>query len=130
MMNRDKVVSLSNRLNEIVEEAKRHPNGNPGYITWDKAVYAIEALSKEANSKPVMPKVFDDWYKDQYDRNFNILNKIIENYARIFWADFDGNDELSKNLMFWSARGNSSEDWLRKLIKGIDAIRYGYEVEK
>ena len=136
-MNEDKVIGLSNRLNEIVDEANRRPNGNPGRITWDKAVYAIEALDKEVHPKVLMPKVFDDWYKDQYDRNFNIPNKIIENYARIFWADFDGNDDLSHKLVLWVAEytydGLSDtlcRQWREKLLKGIEAIIHGYEVEK
>lgn len=136
-MNKEKIVGLSDRLNEIVDEANRHPNGTPGFITWDKAVYAIEALSKEVNSKIIMPAIFDSWYKEQYDRNFNIPNKIIENYAKIFYGDIEGNDDLSHKLMLWVAEytydGLSDtlcRQWREKLLKGIDAIMNGYEVEK
>jgi uncharacterized DUF497 family protein len=53
------VISLSNRLNEIVDEANRHHSGITSHITWNKAVYAIEALSEEANSKIIMPNWTD-----------------------------------------------------------------------
>lgn len=72
-MNKEKVIGLSNRLNSIVDEANRHPNGNPGHITWSKAVYSIECLSKEVNSKPVMPKVFDE----HAEKLFSDLNNIL-----------------------------------------------------
>lgn len=120
-MNRDKVVSLSNRLNEIVEEAKRHPNGNPGHITWDKAVYAIEALSKEANSKPVMPKVFDEWYNDNIFKNDSTYSK----FATL-------NGAITRTII---GSENDLGTWINcdcdvRLYRCIDAIRYGYEVEK
>lgn len=81
--------------------------------------------------------IFDSWYKEQYDRNFNIPNKIIENYAKIFYGDIEGNDDLSHKLMLWVAEytydGLSDtlcRQWREKLLKGIDAIMNGYEVEK
>lgn len=122
-MDKEKVIGLSDRINEVVTSER------PTSISWHKIVYASKLLQKELNSKPVMPVVFDIWYKDQYDRNFNIPNKIIENYAKIFWGDIDGNDVLSKNVMFWSVEGDPEVDWLRKLVDGIEAVQYGYEVE-
>jgi len=122
-MDKEKVIGLSDRINEVVTSER------PTSISWHKISYASELLQKELNSKPVMPVVFDIWYKDQYDRNFAIPNKIIENYAKIFWGDIDGNDDLSKNVMFWSVEGDPEVDWLRKLVDGIEAVQYGYEVE-
>lgn len=80
-MNKTKVIGLSNRLNEIVDEADKRPNGNPSQITWDKAVYAIESLSEETNSKPVMPKIFDDWYKQAIKVKSEYSKDLVSIYA-------------------------------------------------
>lgn len=126
-MNKGKIMGLSDRLNEIVDEANRHPNGTPSCITWDKAVYAIEALSKEVNSKPVMPKVFDEWVdyvgtsgEEALADSFNTL---------LFWGLY--RDEPEENLFKWiTNHSKSSLERTLRLSKCIDAIRYGYEVEK
>lgn len=130
-MNKEKIVGLSDRLNEIVDEANRHPNGTPGFITWDKAVYAIEALSKEVNSKINMPKVFDEWYKNVIESHGGpdtrkalsiVFNTLLTVESSIY-------DESESSLKEWLVESDSIED-LNRISKCIDAIRYGYEVEK
>lgn len=123
-MNKEKIIGLSNRLNSIVDEANRHPNGTPGPITWDKAIYAIEALSKEANSKPVMPKVFDEWKKQYLNNRCKLL----------YWiAELESGGEESKqdnDLSDWLFENGIDDTFFHRYQICIEAILYGYEVEK
>lgn len=130
-MNKDKIIGLSNRLNSIVDEANRHPNGTPGPITWDKAVYAIEALSKEANSKIIMPKVFDKWYKE-YGSIDNFMFQFVDAYQGNFSSGVDG--DLFKWIYYADNSiydvGDSSIYNMERLDKCVNAIMSGdYEVE-
>lgn len=118
-MNKEKIIGLSNRLNSIVEEANTHPHGNPGRITWDKAIYAIEALSEEANLKPVMSKIFDEWYK-----NHEISGLELD----------DAIEELHRCMEVWELGYASNIGmWISKNPKVnyrmcIEALMNGYEV--
>jgi len=127
-MNKEKIVGLSDRLNEIVDEANRHPNGTPGCITWGKAVYAIEALSKEVNSKPVMPKVFDEWYKNVIEYGGPDTRKALAIvFNTLLTVESSIYDESESSLKEWLVESDSIED-LNRISKCIDAIQYGYEV--
>lgn len=81
---------------------------------------------KELNSKPVMPQVFDDWYKrsvqlkkEHPDRDIDLFYGL----ANVYLASFD-TEESWKDIAGW-LRGD-----IDKYLMCIDAIRYGYEVEK
>jgi len=131
-MNKEKIVGLSDRLNKIVDEANRHPNGTPGCITWDKAVYAIEALSKEANSKIIMPKVFDDWYKNDstYGDPNTLKFKIIHFTVMAMW---DGKGiESQERLCDWIKKAHKGKYTYdeERFVRCIEAIIHGYKVEK
>lgn len=127
-MNEDKIIGLSNRLNSIVDEANRHPNGNPGQITWDKAVYAIEALSEETNSKIIMPKVFADWDFDEHEC-CDCYELEIQDLIIIYLNNNIADSDNGRSLLKWIYENDFTETTTR-LLKCIDAIRYGYEVEK
>ncbi|AYE38418.1 hypothetical protein D1B17_08700 [Companilactobacillus zhachilii] len=123
-MNKEKVIGISNRLNSIVDEANRHPNGNPGHITWSKAVYAIECLSKEVNSKPVMPEVFDDFAK-KFDLTIQQGEQSLD----------EALNEIYMMYMHGGSKFNDLEDYMRShgdeefYTKCVDALVNGYEVE-
>lgn len=127
-MNEDKIIGLSDRLNEIVDEANRHPNGTPSRITWDKAVYAIEALSEETNSKIIMPKVFADWDFDEHEC-CDCYELEIQDLIIIYLNNNIADSDNGKSLLKWIYENDFTES-TERLLRCIDAIRYGYEVEK
>lgn len=131
-MNKTKIIGLSNKLNSIVDEANRHPNGIPGLITWNKAVYAIEALSKEVNSKPVMPKIFDEWHEEELEL-CSCCEDEIDDLIDLSTESYMPHDSNSAYRLFEWINQNGQDDIKVKFgrfLKCIDAIRYGYEVEK
>jgi len=123
-MNEDKIIGLSNRLNSIVEEANTHPHGNPGRITWDKAVYAIEALDKEVHPKVLMPKFFDKFAK-QFDltkqQDEQGLDGALEEVYMMYMNGGSRFDDLEEYM-----RSHGDEEFYAKCI---DALVNGYEVE-
>ncbi|MDT6953586.1 hypothetical protein [Companilactobacillus alimentarius] len=124
-MNKEKIVGLSDRLNEIVYEANRHPNGTPDCITWDKAVYAIEALDKEVHPKVLMPKVFDE-FANQFDltkqQDEQGLDGALEEVYMMYMHGGSIYDELEDYM-----RSNGDENFY---CKCVNALINGYEAEK
>lgn len=132
-MDKEKVIGLSNRLNEIVDEANRRPNSTPSQITWDKTVYAIEALSEEVNSKPVMPKIFDEWHEEELELCScceEEIDDLIDLSTEPYMPDRDSNSAYQ--LFEWINQIDQDDIKanIGRFLKCIDAIRYGYEVEK
>lgn len=87
----------------------------------------VEDLKEELNSKPIMPKVFADWDFDEREC-CDCCEMEIENLISMYFK----NDLASDNgrmLLKWINQGEFKENTVR-LLKCIDAIRYGYEVEK
>lgn len=91
----------------------------------------VECLKEELNSKPVMPKVFDDWYKDVIESHggTNTRKTLAIAFNTLLTVDSSVYDESESSLKEWFVESNSIED-LDRISKCIDAIRYGYEVEE
>lgn len=96
----------------------------------DKCMQTIVDIAgktiKELNFKPEMPVVFDDWFK--------LLNKPTQGEALsiLYWIvfDIDVRTHEQQNLFDWIKGDNSEFIFMRRISKCIDAIKYGYEVEK
>lgn len=121
-MDKEKVIGLSNRINDVVTSER------PTSISWHKIAYASELLQKELdfNFKPEMPVVFDEW--------FNLLNKPTQGEALsiLYWIvfDVDVRTHEQQNLFDWIKGDGSESMFMRRISECVDAIKYGYEVEK
>jgi len=116
-MDKEKVIKLAQQLAHVNYSNKSHSKE-----------FILEDIIKELNSKPVMPKVFDTWHKEEveiYDRIEGEVYSLIIIYDR---KTPTSNVKSENELFTWL-----NESWATKetkFIKCIDAIRYGYEVEK
>lgn len=84
---------------------------------------AIDKVETELNSKPVMPKIFDDWY---------IEYGSIDDFMFQFVDAYQGNPSsgVVGELFMWIYDGDSSIYDTERLDKCINAIMAGdYEVE-
>ncbi|PMD71484.1 hypothetical protein [Companilactobacillus nuruki] len=103
--------------------------------TLNDDLMAIRDIStdsiKELNVKPIMPKVFDEWYKDVIESygGPNTRKTLAIAFNTLLTVDASIYDESELSLKDWFVESNSIED-LDRISKCIDAIRYGYEVEK
>lgn len=86
----------------------------------------LKDIHEAINSKPVMPKVFDDWYKRAVQLKEKHPDEGIDFFyglANVYLDSFNA-EKSWKDIAGW-LRGD-----IDKYLKCIDAIRYGYEVEK
>ncbi|MFC6324023.1 hypothetical protein [Companilactobacillus baiquanensis] len=123
-MNKTKVMQIINSIDlglNIIEEGKQLDT----QALTESVRIDVEDLKEELNSKPVMPKVFDE-FANQFD-----LTKQ---------QDEQGLDEALEEMYMMYMHGGSKfddlEEYMRKhgdeefYLKCIDAVKYGYEVEK
>lgn len=91
-------------------------------------------INKEVNSKPTMPKIFDDWYKDVTAESSDIQGIIT-----FFNSTIDGeynSYEPERELYIWVHSGEYNRVLGMNLVdenrykRCLEAILYGYEVEK
>lgn len=87
-----------------------------------------DRIIEKISSKPVMPKVFHEWYKRGNELKKIYPKEEVDHYAALSLAYVNSNlinkGDVTDELAFWL---DSNPD---KYLKCIDAIRYGYEVEK
>jgi len=114
-MDKEKVIGLSNRINDVVTSER------PTSISWHKIAYASELLQKELNSKPIMPKVFDDWYQSDFvsDESSLLAIESLNQEMRLYTLGY------ATLLGTWI-----NNDYDNRYFMCIDAIINGYEVEK
>lgn len=129
-MNKAKVMQILNSIDlglNIIEEGQQLD----AQALTESVRTDVEDLKEELNSKPVMPKVFDEWYKNVIESHGGpdtrkalsiVFNTLLTVESSIY-------DESESNLKEWLVESDSIED-LDRISKCIDAIRYGYEVEK
>lgn len=103
----------------------------PNYEIYPISDDVFKQTYKELNVKPVMPKVFDEWYKDVIKSygGPNTRKTLAIVFNTLLTVDASIFDESESSLKNWLIESNSIED-LDRISKCIDAIRYGYEVEK
>lgn len=131
-------LKLAKRLNEskITDEqawnkvAEAYPESAQSLRnTLDNAVFGKTGESQ----KPVMPKFFDDWAKQVLEKRDKFY--AISLVARAGWGygvDFElsenGSSSENKELLYWLV-DKCSDNYPNK-EKAIEALLYGYEVEK
>lgn len=82
---------------------------------------------EEANSKPVMPKVFDDWYWHQSKVSLIVPKMdLIFSLSSLIFSDSNEKD-YEVGLREWIFEGNHFD--YAAYAKCVDAINNGYEVE-
>lgn len=115
------------RIMELAQELASVPDNDTGYAKH----YILDDIENELDAKPVMPKVFDDWYKDVIESHggTNTRKTLAIAFNTLLTVDSSVYDESESSLKGWFVESNSIED-LDRISKCIDAIRYGYEVEE
>lgn len=85
---------------------------------------AINKVQKELYSKPVMPPAFDEWKKQHLNNRCELL----------YWiAELESGGEESKqdnDLSDWLFENGIDDTFFHRYQMCIEAILYGYEVEK
>lgn len=103
------------RIIELTQELASVPDNDTGYAKH----YILEDIENELDAKPVMPKVFDDWYK-----NHEISGLELD----------DAIEELHRCMEVWELGYASNIGmWISKNPKVnyricIEALMNGYEV--
>lgn len=117
MMNKEKIMKCFDTILEITDDFNM-PSTNwksNSLVVRHKAKEGI----KELNVKPVMPKVFNTWYKNSYGDKFS----KIYHFSKLIYLNVYEN-EIEAKLLAWVYEND------KRYLSCIDAIRYGYEVEK
>lgn len=118
------------RIMELAQELASVPDNDTGYAKH----YILEDIENELDAKPVMPKVFDDWYKD-----ITAESSDIQGIITFFNSTIDGkynNFGPEKALFDWVHSGKYNRVLGMNLVdktrykKCLEAILYGYEVEE
>ena len=132
-MNKTKVMQIINSIDlglNIIEEGKQLDT----QALTESVRIDVEDLKEELNSKPVMPKVFDAWYKDITAESSDIQGIITS-----FNSTIDGkynNFGPEKTLFDWVHSGKYNRVLGMNLVdenryrKCLEAILYGYEVKE
>jgi len=84
---------------------------------------AISKIEKELNSKPVMPKVFDKWLKEQEGSSVALQRLTLVSTSLIYKIKSVTEDEFTSWIY-------EDVDEYKHYQMCIDAIINGYEVEK
>ena len=123
-MNKDKIMQILNSIDlglNIIEEGQQLDK----QALTESVRTDVEDLKEEVNSKPIMPKVFDDFAK-----NFNLKEQgddgaLDDALTQLFDMYMYGGsiyDELEDYM-----RNNGDEDFY---CKCVNALINGYEVEE
>ena len=118
------------RIIELTQELASVPDTDTGYTKH----YILEDIENELYARPTMPKVFDVWYKD-----VTAESSDIQGIVTYFKFTIDGkynNFGPEKTLFDWVHSGKYNRVLGMNLVdenryrKCLEAILYGYEVEK
>lgn len=124
-MNKDKIMHLVTLMSATDDEQQQEDI----FEAIEIELYSDEkykVAGKKPNSKIVMPKVFDDWYKRAVQLKKEHPDEDIDFFyglANVYLDPFNA-EKSWKDIAGW-LHGD-----IDKYLKCIDAIRYGYEVEK
>ncbi|CAJ2232160.1 hypothetical protein [Companilactobacillus paralimentarius] len=126
-MNKEKVNklidSIDSGLNDIEEDQQPVMQALTEYVRAD-----VRDLKEELNSKPVMPKVFDEWLtglkKDKAWTDYFILKRL----NLIFFENLVGSSNEHKMYYDWLCKNDKKD--IKKYQKCVNAVLNGYEVDK
>ena len=130
MMNKEKIMDQLMDIRELTGGA----DVPTSIETLNDDLMAIRDIStdsiKELNVKPVMPKVFDEWYKNVIEYGGPDTRKALAIvFNTLLTVGSSIYDESESSLKEWLVESDSIED-LNRISKCIEAIIHGYEVEK
>ncbi|WP_201308142.1 hypothetical protein [Companilactobacillus farciminis] len=121
-MNKEKVMQILNFIDlglNIIEEGQQLDTQ-----TLTESVRTdIEDLKEELNSKPVMPKVFDEWCKDVIESysGADTREALAIAFNTLLTVESSVYDESESNLKEWLVESDSIEG-LDRISKCVDAI--------
>lgn len=125
-MNKKRVMKLvTDVANSAYDEAYYHEGS-------ERTDSLIKDIDEELNSKTVMPKVFDDWYKNDstYGDPNTLKFKIIHFTVMAMWGG--KGIESQERLCDWVKKAHKGKYTYdeERFVRCIEAIIHGYEVEK
>lgn len=118
------------RIIELTQELASVPDTDTGYTKH----YILEDIENELYAKSTMPKVFDVWYKDVTAESSDIQG-IINSFNSTIDGEYNSY-EPERELYIWVHSGKYNRVLGMNLVdenryrKCLEAILYGYEVEK
>lgn len=112
-MDRQKVIELAEKLDHTISGSE------PSIIGWSDIGHVFDELNIEINSKPVMPKCFDNWYQMKVGEDESTYS-AIESLNREITIHKIGYATI---LGTWI-----SNDINNRYQRCVEAILYGYEV--
>lgn len=116
------------KINEMLRHVLLTLKSDKVFVPGE-ALEVLKMAIDELNSKPIMPKAFDAWYKntalasDPDTPKFRIIHFQI----MVMYGGIGVEEEM--NLCDWISKGNEEYDEER-FVRCIEAIIHGYEVEK
>lgn len=125
-------------INKLTKYVERYEGATDEYYQGKRSAYEIalksaKKLGLDEPQKPVVPKFFDDWAKRVIAKHDEFY--AISLVARAGWGygvDFElsekGSSSENKELLYWLV-DKCSDNYPNKK-KAIEALLYGYEVEK
>ena len=127
-MDKEKVIELVTGIAERGYDAGLCSSPNQR-----ESVQDIEDLIiSELNSKPVMPKVFDEWYKGSSYNDPDTPKFKIIHFTTM--AMFGGKGiQKDEQLCKWIMKDKHGDKYAydeKRFIRCMEAIIHGYEVEK
>lgn len=129
-MNKEKVIQMIEDYGSKQYEAGTNygPASDMDADDFKDLEMSLYNIKKELNSKVTMPESFDKWHKIELELCSCYQDEIID-LLTICTTDYVhmSNDEIE--LRKWMNRDDPIT-YSKKFLMCIDAIRYGYEVEK
>ncbi|MBL5004398.1 hypothetical protein CUZ89_2589 [Enterococcus xinjiangensis] len=137
-MNKKVLIDKQALINKLTKYVERYEGATDEYYQGKRSAYEIalksaKKLGLDEPQKPVVPKFFDDWAKRVIAKHDEFY--AISLVARAGWGygvDFElsekGSSSENKELLYWLV-DKCSDNYPNKK-KAIEALLYGYEVEK
>lgn len=121
-MNKTKVMQILNSIDlglNIIEEGQQLDT----QVLTESVRTDVEDLKEELNSKPVMPKVFDEWCKDVIESYSGADDRkaLAVAFNTLLTVESSVYDESESSLKEWLVESDSIEG-LDRISKCIDTV--------
>lgn len=138
-MNKQELIDELKRISlEKQHKALTHPESKNYYegmvMAYSQVVHMVNTVLKlDEPQKPVVPKFFDDWAKIvlvNHDKFYaiSLISRVGWGYGVNYELRNDGETEEKPELLGWLIKRIDGTYPNKK--KAIEALLYGYEVEK